>query len=179
METINSTTSIRVPWNKGICIPANTPELLIPGFNYWGWTQRATADRNRSSSRPIVGRIDGMCADGQLRNAISEVQVKKRRSWKFSQGGGALFCLLLLAPFIVGLMRRWPTSSATQWWAWPLFRIAPIFRGSRLVNLVATLDPATPLDNPAHLVRGVFWHRYSLHLLRTVYVRDRIYAVKI
>src|SRR3984957_1452773 len=26
-----------------ISLPANTPELLIPGFNYWGWTQRATA----------------------------------------------------------------------------------------------------------------------------------------
>ena len=29
--------------NHPICLPDNTPELLIPGFNYWGWTQPATA----------------------------------------------------------------------------------------------------------------------------------------
>ena len=58
-------------------------------------------------------------------------------------------------------------------------RIAHIFRSSRLVDLVATLDSATPMENPAHLVRGVFWHKYSLHFLRIVYVRDRIHAVEI
>ena len=29
--------------NHPICPPDYAPELLIPGFNYWGWTQRATA----------------------------------------------------------------------------------------------------------------------------------------
>jgi hypothetical protein len=49
-----------------------------------------------------------------------EFQVKKSRSWKFSQGGGALFLLLLFAPLFVGLVLRCPTSSPSQWWAWPL-----------------------------------------------------------
>jgi hypothetical protein len=47
--------------------------------------------------------------------------VKRRRSWRFSQGGGALFLLLLLAPLFAGLVRRWPTSSSSQRWAWPLY----------------------------------------------------------
>jgi len=58
-------------------------------------------------------------------------------------------------------------------------RIAHIFRSSPLVYLIATLDSATTMENPAHLVRGVFRHRYSLHFLRTVYVRNRIHAVEI
>jgi len=53
--------------------------------------------------------------------------VKKRRSWKFSTGGGALFCLLLFAPFFVGLVRRWATSGASQWWTWPLFLTLLLF----------------------------------------------------
>src|SRR5882724_10139436 len=60
-----------------------------------------------------------------------------------------------------------------------LFHLAAIYRSSRLVYLIATLDWAPPMENPAHLVRGLFRHRYSLHLLRTVYVRDRIHVVEI
>jgi hypothetical protein len=72
--------------------------------------------------------MDSMCADGQLSMGCGEVQVKKRRSWKFSQGGGALFCLLLLAPLFVGLVLRWPTSGASQWWAWLLcLALLPFF----------------------------------------------------
>ena len=46
--------------------------------------------------------------------------MKKRRSWMFSRGGSALFFLLLLAPIVVGLVRRWPGGHAPQWWAFPL-----------------------------------------------------------
>ncbi len=53
--------------------------------------------------------------------------MKKKRSWRFSQGGGALFVLLLLAPSFVGLVRRWPTNGASQWWAWPLFLALLLF----------------------------------------------------
>jgi hypothetical protein len=56
-----------------------------------------------------------------------EVQVNKRRSRRFSQGGGALFFLLLLAPFFVGLVRKWPTSNTSQWWAWPLYLALLLF----------------------------------------------------
>ena len=47
----------------------------------------------------------------------------KRRSWRFSQGGAALFMLLLLAPFVVGFLRLWPTRGASGWWQWPLFLV--------------------------------------------------------
>ncbi len=67
-----------------------------------------------------MGRSGRLCADNGVRRSPSEL-VNKRRSWKFSQGGGALFFLLLFAPFFVGLARLWPTSSAPKWWSWPLF----------------------------------------------------------
>ena len=38
-----------------------------------------------------------------------------------------MFFLLLLAPFFVGLVRKWPTRSASQWWAWPLFLALLLF----------------------------------------------------
>ena len=57
----------------------------------------------------------------KFETAQGNVRVKRRRSWRFSQGGGALFLLFLLAPLFAGLVRRWPTGSATQLWAWPLF----------------------------------------------------------
>jgi hypothetical protein len=53
--------------------------------------------------------------------------VKKKWSWKFSHGGGALFFLLLLGPFLVGLVRRSPTRSASQSWEWALFLALLIF----------------------------------------------------
>jgi hypothetical protein len=37
----------------------------------------------------------------------------KRRSWRFSQGGAALFMLFLLAPFVLGFSRLWPTHGAS------------------------------------------------------------------
>jgi hypothetical protein len=46
--------------------------------------------------------------------------MNKRKRWRFSQGGGALFVLLLLLPLFVGLIRRWPTD-ASPLWAWPVF----------------------------------------------------------
>lgn len=53
--------------------------------------------------------------------------MKKRRSWRFSQGGAALFLLFLLAPLVAGLVRRWPTSRAPQLRAWPLFLALILF----------------------------------------------------
>jgi hypothetical protein len=41
--------------------------------------------------------------------------MKKRGLWKFSQGGAALFLLILLAPFIVGLLKLWPEGGAQIW----------------------------------------------------------------
>lgn len=45
----------------------------------------------------------------------------QRRSWKFSNGGGALFLLFLLTPLLVGILRRSPLSSTSRYWEWPLF----------------------------------------------------------
>jgi hypothetical protein len=75
METIISSTSIRVPWNKGKLVGqkapfklkeiwgiraefstlptsllGNTPESSILGFNFWGWIQPAMA-RTRYAGR--------------------------------------------------------------------------------------------------------------------------------
>jgi hypothetical protein len=53
--------------------------------------------------------------------------VNKRQSWKFSQGGAALFLLALMAPFIIGLLRVLPTHSNAQWWRWPLLGGVALF----------------------------------------------------
>ncbi len=58
--------------------------------------------------------------------------MKKRRSWKFSEGGGALFFLILLVPSFVGLARRWPSGSSSQWWAWPVFLTLLVFLAALL-----------------------------------------------
>jgi hypothetical protein len=53
--------------------------------------------------------------------------VTKRRLWKFSPGGAALFMLLVVVPLIVGLLRHWPAGGATRWWTWPLFLSLALF----------------------------------------------------
>lgn len=51
----------------------------------------------------------------------------KRRSWRFSQGGAALFLLLLYLPMIAALFRSWPSADASQIWTWPLFLLLILF----------------------------------------------------
>lgn len=59
--------------------------------------------------------------------------MKKRRVWKFSPGGAALFLLLLYAPLVAGLVKRWPTSNNAQpWWAGPLFLAVILFLAALL-----------------------------------------------
>jgi hypothetical protein len=53
--------------------------------------------------------------------------MKKRRRWKFSQGGAAVFLLFLLAPFTVGFLRLWPVHGASRWWEWPLLLVLTLF----------------------------------------------------
>ena len=54
--------------------------------------------------------------------------MNKRRSWRFSSGGAALFFLLLCAPLFIGLVRRWP-HGASQLWDGLLFLALIIFLG--------------------------------------------------
>lgn len=56
-----------------------------------------------------------------------EAGMKKRRSWKLSQGGAALFLLLLLAPFLIRFLTVWPSHRTSQWWAWPLYVALTVF----------------------------------------------------
>ncbi len=53
--------------------------------------------------------------------------MKKRRSWRFSPGGGALFFLLLILPVFLGLVRLWPAGRALHWWTWPLYLALLLF----------------------------------------------------
>jgi hypothetical protein len=59
------------------CLPANTPELLIPGFNYWDWTQRATA-RIRYGGRKRRRYTDGprTCGRCNCYSAIPSLRVQ-------------------------------------------------------------------------------------------------------
>ncbi len=47
--------------------------------------------------------------------------MKKRKTWRFSAGGAALFLLLLCAPFFIALSRRWPAADARHGWQWAIF----------------------------------------------------------
>jgi len=124
--------------------------------------------------------MDSMCADGQLSMGCGEVQVKTETVLEVFTGGRRV-----ILPTPVGTSFRGSRAAVAYQWRVAMVGmaalpgVAPIFRSSRLVYLMATLDSAKPLENPAHLVRSVFWHRYSLYFLCTFYVRDRVYAIKI
>jgi hypothetical protein len=62
--------------NHPICPPDNTPELLIPEFNYWGWIQRATA-RIRYGGRKRRLYTDGprTCGPCNCYSAIPSLRV--------------------------------------------------------------------------------------------------------
>src|ERR1700722_18307754 len=78
--------------NHRTCLPANTPELLIPGFNYWDWTQRATAriryggrKRRRYTDGPrTCGRCNCYSAIPSLRvqSGTSELKWMTRVKWR-------------------------------------------------------------------------------------------------
>ena len=62
--------------------------------------------------------------------------MNRRKSWKFSQGGAALFFLFLCVPFFVRFARVWAASRTRSGWEW-FFLLAVVLALSVLVWFIS------------------------------------------